>query len=678
MKSLDIKNNHGFSIKAPSILLLLIPIVNISFLITSSHKKILEVGTTTIPVGSFLIIGISIFIVITAFLYGRSKILFKLFISIICISMPVFFAVIDTRNYILQTAIISISLFFFLYFIFGAETKADHKMEFAHSLILHNLMLLFVVLISTKFRLLNVVWNRNSILIYLILYVSFILYGEIFIRDTKNYKRFSGILVSALGVMTTFFIFDSFNILLTFIYLLILLYFPLHAVNFDRLIIELLFENPYKLLISSFAVITFCGSILLSMPFSSASGEGISFIDSLFTAGSAVCVTGLVVLDTYRDFSTIGQGIILILIQVGGLGIVTIMTFVSILLGQSIGISREYVIGEIVGSRRPKMVYDLIKLVVLTTLFVEMVGSIILTLAFYFQEGNWVRSLWKGVFHAVSAFCNAGFALQPDSLVAYNQSYWIPMTICCLVIIGGLGFPVISYFFETLTQKAEFRRTPVLVRISIFSTVGLLILGYLFFLIGEYNGSLAHLPAFYKHLNAFFLSVTSRTAGFNSIDMNLLSGSSILVLWVLMFIGAGSCSTAGGIKVTTLGVILATIVSFIKGRSKTILFEKKLPSLLVKRAIVLFFTSVTLIFLMAILLQLSQDLSLSETVFETISAFGTVGLSLGATAKLDDFGKFLIIVLMFIGRVNILTFISLFVATKKSSVQYPEESLMIG
>ncbi|MBU2645976.1 hypothetical protein KKI24_14820 [bacterium] len=672
------RKQHGLSIKVTSILLLLVPIINISFLMASNQEGILGVSGEMTPAGVALFAGITGVIIVAAFLYGRSRILFRILVSAVCIVIPIVFTVIDPRNYVLQTVIIATSLFFLLYFIYYERAIEDHGKEVTRALILHNLMLLFVIVISTKFSLLNIAWNRYSILVYLMIYIGFTLYDENSDRDIKNRKRYTGILIGAVLITTTYFVFEELNFLLTFFYLVFLLYFQLHDLKFDRFLIDLLFENPYKLLISSFALIVFLGSLLLSMPFSDSGGIGITYSDSLFTATSAVCVTGLVVLDTYRDFSIIGQGIILALIQIGGLGIVTIMTFVSILLGQTIGISKEYVVGEIVGSGRPKLVYDLIKFVVLTTLIVEAVGSVILTIAFQLQEKNWLLSIWKGVFHAVSAFCNAGFALQSDNLAAYNQTYWIPLTICCLIITGGLGFPVISLLFDSLTRKTESKRTPILVSVSLLTTAGLLISGYLLFLVGEYNGSLAGLTASQKHLNAFFLSVTARTAGFNTIDMNLLSGSSILILWVLMFIGAGSCSTAGGIKVTTLGVLLATIVSFIKGRSETILFKKRLPSLLVKRSIVLFLTSVSLIFFIAILLQLSQKLSLSETMFETISAFGTVGLSLGATSKLDDFGKFLIVIVMFIGRVNILTFISLFVATRESSVQYPEESLMIG
>ncbi len=671
------KKSH-FSIKVSSILFLLIPIINISFLMTSNHQGILGPDGTMTTIGGGIFAGFSVLIVIASLIYKKSKILFKVLVAAICISLSVIFIIMDAKDYILQTIIISIALFFFLYFIYYEDKIEDNKIQFLHFIILHNLMILSLLTISTKFGLLNNTWNRISILIYLILYIFFYIYRQIFKRNIKNYSRFAGILVSSLGLVATYFIFNEINYLLTFLYLLFLLYFPLHEIKFDRLLIDLLFENPYKLLISSFALIVILGSVLLSMPFSSSSEQGISFIDSLFTSTSAVCVTGLVVLDTYKDFSTIGQGIILVLIQIGGLGIVTIMTFVSILLGQTIGISREYIVGDIVGSKRPRLVYDLIKLIVFITLFVEMVGAIILTLAFHFQEGNWLLSLWKGVFHAVSAFCNAGFALQSNSLVNYNQTYLIPITICFLIIIGGLGFPVISHILEVLTKKTESKKTPILVKVSLIVTGGLLFLGYFFFIIGEFNSSFAGLTLFQKHLNAFFLSVTARTAGFNTVDMNLLSGSSILFLWILMFIGAGSCSTAGGIKVTTVGVLLAIIVSFIKGRSKTILFEKKLPSLLIIRASVLFMTSIAVIFVIAVFLQTSQDLSLTETVFETISAFGTVGLSIGATGKLDDFGKFLIVILMFIGRVNILTFISLFVATRVSLVQYPEESIMIG
>lgn len=678
MKNKIIQPKQSYSIKVPTILFLFIPILNIFLPLTFGHKNFVNLSGLFSITGESLFFGYFVLIITTALLYKKNRILFKGLFSTICISIPIILIISDTQNYTLQTVIIIVSLFFFGYFINYKESADNDNDPFSLPIILHNIMLLCMIIISTKYDLLDVTWNRVSIFIYLILYILFYIYTELFLRDTKFNKKTVITIFSSICLVTTFLIDNEFSFLFAFFYLLFLLYFSLQAVRFNKFLIDLLFENPYKLLISSFALIVLIGSLLLSMPFSSSSDHSILFIDALFTATSAVCVTGLVVLDTYRDFSMIGQGIILVLIQIGGLGIITIMTFISILLGQTIGISKEYVVGEIIGSKRPKLLYDLIKFVVITTLLIETIGSIILTMAFYLKEGNGLQSLWKGVFHTISAFCNAGFALQSDSLIKYNQTYLIPITISVLIIIGGLGFPVIAHLYDVLIKKTEFHRTPLLVSVSIRLTVTLLFLGYLLFLMGEYNASFANLSPFHKHLNAFYLSVTARTAGFNFIDMSQLSGGSILCLWILMFIGAGSCSTAGGIKVTTLGVLIATLISFIKGRSDTILFEKRIPSLFIKRAIILFMTSIALIFFVAIILQFSQNLSLSESMFETLSAFGTVGLSIGATGKLNEFGKFLIAILMFIGRVNILTFISLFVATKTSSIQYSEESFMIG
>lgn len=676
MKTFNLQD--AVSIKVSSVLLLLIPIINISLLMTSNHRGVLGPDGTMTSTGGFILAGLSILILTASVFFTIQKHLFRLFVLVICISIPVIFVLVDTNNYTLQTVVITITLFFLLYLINIEVRDKDTIAQYRQAMMLHNVMLLGMIGISARFELFKISWNRLSILIYLVLYAIAYLFGESKLIAEKKRTRIISVFIGTTTILASFFVFADIAFLFAFLFLLYLLFFQFHAIRLDRMIIDLLFDNPYKLLISSFGLIVLCGTILLSMPFSSVSGEGIPLFDCLFTATSAVCVTGLVVLDTYRDFSFVGQAIILILIQVGGLGIVTIMTFVSFLLGQAIGIRKEFVVGEIVGSKRPKLVYDLIKLIVFITIFIEAAGALVLATAFYLQEGNLLLSLWKGVFHAISAFCNAGFALQGDSLTAYNNSFLIPVTICILVIIGGLGFPVISHLVDMITRKSESRRTPILVKVSLIGTAGLILAGYLFFLFSEFNQGFADLPPLQKHVNAFFLSVSARTAGFNSIDMQMLSGASIIFLWLLMFIGAGSCSTAGGIKITTASVLFATIASFIRGRSKTILFEKRLPEILVMRATVMFVVSTIAILVAILLLQLSQDLSLSETVFETISAFGTVGLSIGATEKLDDFGKFLIVMLMFIGRVNILTFISLFVSTGIPRVQYPEESIMIG
>lgn len=678
MKQFTHHMQQGLSIRVSSILLLLIPILNVSLQMVSENRFFLGPEGMVTLAGGGLFAGFCGLIILTMLVYPKRKLLFKFLISFVSILVPTLFVIIDTKNFVLQTLIVLISLFYLLFFLFYDEPVGYEPSRFAHSLIQHNWMLLFLVVFSTKYKLLWVVWNRYFILVYLLLYLLYYLFCGFHLLKVINFRNGAGILLAGAAVVASFFLFESINYLFTLILLLILLYLPFHVIQYDKLVVNLLFENPYKLLIISFSAIVIVGAFLLSMPFSAVSGASISFIDGLFTATSAVCVTGLTVLDTYRDFSLIGQVIILVLIQAGGLGIVTIMTFVSMALGQSIGVTREFVVGEIVGSKRPKMVYDLIRFIMLITFAVELLGAGLLSLGFYLEEGNGLQSLWKGIFHAISAFCNAGFALQGDSLIMYNRSFLIPGTVALLVVIGGLGFPVISYLYHSLVTKAESRTMPIMVKLSIFMTGCLIGGGYLFFLLSEYSHGLRELPAVFKHSNALFLSITARTAGFNAIDMTRLTEGSILILLILMFIGAGSCSTAGGIKITTLGVLFAAIDSFIKGRAKTILFQKRLPSLLVNRAIVLFFTSLILVFFITVVLLTSQKLALPETLFEVISAFGTVGLSLGATLKLDDFGKFLIVIVMFIGRVNILTFISLFITTKTSAIRYPEESMMIG
>ncbi|MDA3837671.1 MAG: TrkH family potassium uptake protein [Candidatus Delongbacteria bacterium] len=448
--------------------------------------------------------------------------------------------------------------------------------------------------------------------------------------------------------------------------------------NIVNVFLSQLFQNPFLLLLSSFVFLITVGTLLLILPYSSANNISISFIDSLFTSTSAVCVTGLVVMDTYTSFSIFGQIVIISLIQMGGLGIIIIMTFGSLIIGQRIGIRHEYIVSEMLGSKKIKFAYEIIKFIVITTFLFELTGAIALFYSFYSYENSIIIAIWKSIFHSISAFCNAGFALQSSSLIRYNNSPSILIVIMALIVSGGIGFPVLIYIKKILKKEISFSNVPVFVKISMLVTLSLILIGFFGLLLSEYQYSLKHLSFIDKLSNALFLSITPRTAGFNSTNMTDLSSSSIILIMFLMFIGGGSGSTAGGIKVTTFGVLIGVFISFIKGRKGVVLFNREISSLIVNRSVILLSFSIFLIIISTYILLINQNLNLTESLFEVVSAYGTVGLSLGTTAKLNSFGKFIIILLMYCGRVGLLSIFLLFIKEKKSNIRYTVENISVG
>lgn len=437
--------------------------------------------------------------------------------------------------------------------------------------------------------------------------------------------------------------------------------------------------TPTQILALGFLTIIFIGAFLLTLPVSTADGKGAPFLTAVFTATSATCVTGLVVVDTGTYYSIFGQFIILFLIQIGGLGFMTFATLLAFVLGRKITLKDRMVLQEALNKSTLEGVVRLARQVLQITFLIEGMGAIILSLRFA-QEMSWPRAIYFGVFHAVSAFNNAGLDLfgHFNSLTQYIDDYVINITIALLIIFGGLGFVVISELFIHKGKKFKLHSLVVLK-----ATLGLIITGTFFILLFEYNNplTLGMLDLKTRFLASFFQGVVPRTAGFNTLPLSELRTVTQLLLIVLMFIGAAPGSTGGGIKVTTLITVLIYIRASYKGKSQTTIMERTLPSDLIQKAIILTFMAGILVFGISALLTITESADYLSILFETTSAFATVGLSLGFTPELSMLGKIIIIITMYIGRVGPLTLVYAFAKKRMGpliQVKYPEERILIG
>ena len=438
--------------------------------------------------------------------------------------------------------------------------------------------------------------------------------------------------------------------------------------------------QPAQFLAVSFIIAILIGTGCLLLPFSTQAGH-ISVIDALFTATSGVCVTGLVVQDTATYFSPLGQGIILILFQLGGLGIMTFSTLILLAAGRKISIKDKIIIQEDFHHGAPKDFKSLIKKIFLYALVIEFLGG--LSFFFYWlRDYEGIKALNLAVFHSISAFCNAGFSLFSDSFYGFRDSAWINITLILLIVLGGLGFLVIDElkgkfigFFRKEKIKLSLHTKLVLVL-----TLGLIIISLAVFILIEWNHSLKQLSGQEKVFCSVFQVITPRTAGFNTMNINSLSLSVVLLLMMLMFIGASPGSTGGGIKTSTIGVILAFLRSKLAARDSVNLFYRTLPLDLVTKAFTLVTLAVFFIFLASFVLLLTQpDASFREVLFEVFSAFGTVGLSLGLTPKLTPVGKLVIILTMYVGRIGPLTLLLAFSRERAyGRFEYAKETVMIG
>lgn len=441
---------------------------------------------------------------------------------------------------------------------------------------------------------------------------------------------------------------------------------------------------PTRIIVLSFVILIFTGALLLTLPAASRDGKSIGFLNALFTATSASCVTGLVVVDTYQHWTLMGQLVILSLIQVGGLGIVTLASFFSVLLGRKMSLKGMILTQESINHFSFEGALRLVKYIIIFTFSAELLGALLLSISFVPKFG--VKGVYLGLFHSISAFCNAGFDLMSIegkgefvSLVNFNNNPLVLYTIGALIVIGGLGFLVWKDLFDFPKVKSFFLHTKVVLTV----TAILLISGAILFYIFESGNpaTMGKLSLFEKINAAIFQSITPRTAGYNSLPLNEMKDISKFTTIILMFIGAAPGSTAGGIKVTTFGVILFAVVSQIKGSNDTIIYKRKVSPTIVIKAMAIVILSISLVFIVTTIILAVEHKPFLDVLYETVSAFGTVGLSTGITSSLHPVSKLLLILTMFLGRVGPITFaiaLSLKSHSKDSAITYPEGKIVVG
>jgi trk system potassium uptake protein TrkH len=443
--------------------------------------------------------------------------------------------------------------------------------------------------------------------------------------------------------------------------------------------------NPQRLLVLSFAILILIGAGTLLIP-GMTGPSGISPVDALFTATSAVCVTGLVVKDTGSDFTALGQTIILIMIQLGGLGMMTFSIFFFLLLGRRASLHDELAVRSTFSHMHQQNTGRLVKHVLLLTFTAEALGALFLFLCWFGDHGS-ARAAWLAVFHSVSAFCNAGFSLWTDSLTGYKTHVWVNLVFIFLIVCGGLGFIVLSELGAKATKQRH--RLSLHSKMVLWTSAGLIALCFAVFLHQEWDNVLKGMPLLDKITVSLFQSVTPRTAGFNSVEYAHTTNTTLVLTMFLMFIGGSPGSTAGGIKTINLAILVALAVSRYRGFSKVNIFRRSLPQEIVTRSLTITLVAISgvvlaLIFLMAVQTghldhTQTRDIFL-ELLFEITSAFGTVGLSMGATAELTTYGKLIIIAAMFLGRVGPLTLA--LALLRRSEVgrmyNYGSEDIMVG
>lgn len=430
--------------------------------------------------------------------------------------------------------------------------------------------------------------------------------------------------------------------------------------------------------IYGFAAVIALGTILLILPFSSKSGDWTSFLDALFTATSATCVTGLTVVGTESHWSTFGQGVILALVQVGGFGFMISATLLWVALGRRIGLRQRLLIAESLGLDKVGGVVRLVKRFALVTLIIESAGAGLLFLNFS-SESSTGTALWHAFFQSISAFNNAGFTNlgQGQSLIPYQTDVGVLMVTAVLIFSGGISFLVLA----DVARGRRFDRFSLDTKIVLVTTGGLLAIGTIIFLITEYSNAetLGPLGIPQKILVAFFHSVSPRTAGFEAVHMGDVMDYTLFFTIVLMFIGGAAGSTAGGIKVNTFGMLIATIASSLREREHPRAFGREFDPQQIYRALTVSILALTFITLVVLVLQATEDFDFLDLLFETVSAFGTVGLSTGITPELSAGGKLLIILTMFVGRLGPLTLaLILFQRQKPTTHRYPHDVVRIG
>lgn len=429
-----------------------------------------------------------------------------------------------------------------------------------------------------------------------------------------------------------------------------------------------------------YLIMILIGTGILMLPFASADGQTAPFREALFTATSASCVTGLVLRDTVTSWSMFGQSVIILLIQIGGLGFMTIATFAFLVMQKRMGLRNREIMLESINNSNINGIMQLTGEIVKGTLLFEGVGALLMTFVFVPRLGFW-KGLWYSVFHAISAFCNAGFDLmgyvEPyNSFVSLADNVLLNITLMLLIVIGGLGFLV---WHDIRVNRFRFKRYSLHTKIVLI-TSGVLVFGSaLLFLIFEWNATGKDLPLGAKILTALFASVTTRTAGFNTVDIPAMANASKLLTIMLMVIGGSPGSTAGGVKTTSLAVIVLYTLAGFRGQRKPAVFGRSISSDLFRKSCVILFFNAGLALFAGVLIAGMQPFDLVDVLFETFSAVGTVGMTAGITRDLNVLASYVIALLMFIGRVGSVSFaVALLEKKAKPPVLYPEEEITIG
>lgn len=443
--------------------------------------------------------------------------------------------------------------------------------------------------------------------------------------------------------------------------------------------LEQLKMKPSQVLVLGFGLLILIGATLLNLPLASKDGMSIGFLDSLFTSASAVCVTGLVVVNTMEHWTLFGQVIILILIQVGGLGFMTMATLISLLLGRKITLKDRLIMQEELNSVSMSGLVKLTQYVIKSTIMIEFIGVVLLATAFVPDYGP-IHGLWLSVFHSISAFCNAGFDLLGNSMVNYVGHPIVMVTISALVIIGGLGYFV---YLDITKNKLNWRKYNLHTKMVLTISGFLLVMGFVLVFITELGNpeTFGKLNWIEKIFAAFFQSVVPRTAGFNSIDMGMIRPMTAFVIILMMFVGGSPGSTAGGVKTTTVGAIIVGIWSVIKGSKDIEIYNRQLPISQVLRAIAVTGIAFLLVVVVTMVLSITEQGDFLDILFEAVSAFGTVGLSRGLTPNLTGIGRLVIIITMFIGRLGPLTMAFAFARKgreNKGTYHYAQEKIIVG
>jgi len=432
--------------------------------------------------------------------------------------------------------------------------------------------------------------------------------------------------------------------------------------------------NTAQIVAMSFLATILIGTLLLTFPTATVDGKGASFIDALFTSTSATCVTGLIVQDTPTYFSTFGQIVILVLIQLGGLGIMTYSAFVALLLGR-FGLGQRKMMQEMFEEDRNvlSMIFYIFKM----TLIIEGVGMVLLFVRWIFHFDDVGQALYFSLFHSISAFCNAGFSLFSDSLMGFMSDPSVNVIIVCLILIGGIGF-IVVHDITGVVRKTRRALSPHS-KLVLYTSAFLIVVGFFIIFFFEFDKALLGTSLPTKIWAVLFQSVTPRTAGFNTLDIASLSRVTLTVIIILMFIGASPGSTGGGIKTSTFAILLLSIRSTLKSEASVEAFKRTIPISSVMKAISLLVSVLILVAVIFFLLMIFEEKPYLDLLFETVSAFGTVGLSTGITPHLSIGGKILITLLMYLGRIGPLTMgLALARSMRRGKIVYPDARIMIG